>query len=160
MMYMVGYYDRNAKLCTKVTEVDRTLLVDRSPIEILEDSIKCIGFDLRGAKATAKWILGDIHMCPIMINPIHRICLFPNKSPKHHETMWFNPYYILRTSSLHRKTNVEFKNGLMLNLPSTLVSFNHKLKIAEQLTNITVEIAKNPISFIIEPKKDRMLLNR
>jgi competence protein ComK len=151
MMYMVGQYDRHGKLCSRVTEVNKDFLVDKSPLEILDDSIKSIGFDLRGALATAKWILGDIHMCPVMINPIHKICLFPDKSAKHSDTMWFNPYHIVRTSSFNGKTNVKLSNGFILKVPSRLSAFNHKLQTAEQLRKITVEIAKNPISFLLEP---------
>lgn len=42
MMYMIGQYDRFGKFCTKVTEVFETKIVDKSPLEILDDSIKCI----------------------------------------------------------------------------------------------------------------------
>ncbi|MFJ5718037.1 competence protein ComK [Neobacillus sp. NPDC093127] len=86
-----------------VTELNRTFIVDSSPLEILNDSIRCIGFDLRGAMETAKWLLGNKHMCPVMVNPIHNICVFPNKSAKHADTMWFNPEHIVRTNTLNGK---------------------------------------------------------
>lgn len=152
-MYMVGQYDRNAKLCTLVTEVERTFIVDRSPLEILDDSIKCIGFDLRGAMATAKWLLGNKHMCPIMVNPIHNICVFPNKSAMHNDTMWFNPYHIARTNSLNLKTKVEFTNGSTILAPSKLYSFNHKLQTAEQFRNMIVGPEGKFPSFKQDPKK-------
>jgi competence protein ComK len=84
-MYMAGIYDRNAKLCTLVTELNRTIIVDKAPLEILNDSIKCIGFDLRGAMETARWLLGNKNMCPVMVNPVHRICVIPDKSSKHND---------------------------------------------------------------------------
>lgn len=156
LMYMVGFYDRNGKLCTLVKEVNQTFIVDQSPLEILAYSIKCIGFDLKGAIATSKWLLGDdIQMHPIMINPIHKICLFPNKSAKHPDTIWFNPFYIKRTSGYMRKTIIEFQNGETIKVYTQLSAFNHKLQTAEQLQKMTVGIGKDPISFVIDPKKRR-----
>ncbi|WP_180955604.1 competence protein ComK [Bacillus sp. V33-4] len=76
-MYITGHYGRNAKLCTQIKETEKTFFVDKPPLEILADSIRAIGFDLRGAMQTAKTLLGDVHMCPVMVNPIHKIVLFP-----------------------------------------------------------------------------------
>jgi competence protein ComK len=152
-MYMYGLYDRNAKLCTLVRELNRTFVVDKAPLEILSDSIRCIGFDLRGAMKTARWLLGNKHMCPIMVNPIHKICVFPDKSAKHADTIWFNPYHIARTNTENRKTKVGFTNGLTITVPSKLYSFNHKLQTAEQFIKMTVENGSNPDSTKQGPKK-------
>lgn len=152
-MHMVGTYDRNAKLCTLVREVNRTFIVDRSPLEILNDSIRCIGFDLRGAMETAKWLLGNKQMCPVMVNPIHQICVFPNKSAKHDDTMWFNPTHIIRTNTLNLKAKIEFTNGWTLIVPSKLYSFNHKLQIADQFKRMTLEIGNEPYSFKNGPRR-------
>jgi competence protein ComK len=156
LMYMVGFYDRNGKICTLVKEMEQIFVVDKSPLEILAYSIKCIGFDMRGAFASSKWILGDdILMHPVMVNPIHKICLFPNKSAKLHDTIWFNPYYIKRTTGSMRKTVIEFQNGETLKIECQLSSFNHKLQTAEQLRNMTTGIGIDPITFIFTPKKTK-----
>lgn len=144
MMFMTALYDRNGKKCTRVGEENKQFFVDKSPLEILDKSIKWIGFDLKGAMSTSKWILGDIRMCPVMVNPIQKICVFPNRSPKHEDVIWFNPNHILRTSSMKQKTKIEFKNGFILMIPSRLTFFNTKLQSAEQLQRITVAIGKNP----------------
>jgi competence protein ComK len=155
-MYMVGYYDRNGKLCTIVEEVDEIFIIDQSPLQILEYSINCIGFDLKGATATSKWLLGDIHMCPIMVNPLLNISLFPSKSSKHHDTMWFNPHHIKRTRGYMRKTTIEFTNGLNLIIPCKLTYFNNKLQNAEQLRKMTYSAGTNPVSFVLDPKKRKV----
>lgn len=152
MMCMAGFYDRNGKTCTIVREVSRIFIVAKSPLEILDFSIKSIGFTLKGAMKTAKWHLGDIHMCPVMVNPILKICLFPNHSPKRVDTMWFNPDHIHRTNSSFLKTKVEFNNGLFIRVNSKLSSFNTKLQTAEQYKKMIVEAGKNPITFLLDPK--------
>jgi competence protein ComK len=159
MMCMAGIYDRNGKTCTIVREINKTFIVDKSPLEILEISIRSIGFNLKGAMKTSKWHLGDIHMCPIMVNPILKICLFPNHSPKRDDTMWFNPDHIHRTTSSFLKTNVEFNNGLIIRVNSKLSSFNTKLQAAEQYQKMRVEAAENPITFLLDPKNRRALLH-
>lgn len=131
-LYMFGVYDRNAKLCTLVKELNRTFIVDRSPLQILNDSIRCIGFNLRGAMETSKWHLGNIHMRPLMVDPSQRIVVFPDKSPKRPDTIWFNPNHIKRTLAVHLKTKVAFTNGSTITIPSKLYSFNNKLQIADQ----------------------------
>ncbi|MED4227921.1 competence protein ComK [Neobacillus cucumis] len=152
-MYMVGYYDRQAKLWTLVKELHRTFIVDRSPLEILNDSIQCIGFNLKGAIETAKWLLGNKYMCPVMVNPIHRISVFPDKSAKKAATIWFNPYHINRTMSFNQKAQVVFSNGLSITLTSKLYSFNHKLQTAEQFRKMLVGLDNDPFSFEEDPKK-------
>jgi len=150
---MRGHYDRFGKLCTQITEANRTFIVDKSPLEVLNDSIRGIGFDLRGALETSKYLLGDVHMCPIMVNPIHQIVLFPTRSPKHEDTIWLNPYPIRRTASNNRKTLITFHNNTTLIVPLRLASFNTKLKTAEQLRDMTVELANKPFTFVLHPDK-------
>jgi len=150
-LYMYGFYDRNGKLCTIVKELDKIFTVDKAPLDILEDSIRCIGYDLKGAMTSAKWILGDIYMPPVMINPIQRICVFPDKSAKNEDAIWFNPAHIVRTISYKKKTYIEFSNGTTLILHCSVSTFNTKLQNAMQLRNLTTEMGKNPISMILDP---------
>lgn len=153
MMYMFGFPDRNAKVCSLVRASDSVFIVDRSPKEIMDDSLISIGFNLKGAMDTSKIIIPDTKMHPVMINHIHNICVFPDKSHKHIDAIWFNPDHILRTHSSKRKTKIEFRNRFILMNDSKLFSFNNKWKGAEQLSRITIENAKNPQSYIIEPPK-------
>jgi competence protein ComK len=151
---MYGFYDRYGKLCTLVRELDQTFIIDIEPLNILEDSIKCIGYDLKGAIASAKWILGNIHMPPVMINPIQSICVFSNKSANNEQTIWFNPSHIVRTTSYQKKTYIEFTNSIALIVHCSVSIFNNKLQNAIQLRNITTEMGNNPrfMSMILDPR--------
>ena len=152
-MYMVGYYDRQAKLCTLVNELNRTFIVDRSPLQVLNDSIRCIGFDLRGAMETAKWLLGNKYMCPVMVNPVYRICVFPDKSSKNPCAMWFNPCHITRTKSFNHKAQIDFTNGLSITHSLSLNTLNQKLQIADQFRKLISKMDNDPFSFKEDPKK-------
>lgn len=152
-MYMVSHLDRYGYICTLVFETGRLFFVNRSPLDILNDSIKKIGYDLNGALKTSKELLNLKKMCPVMVNPIFDIVVFPTKSLNHEENIWFNPHQIHRTSGYHGKTMVMFSNGSHILIPMRLDSFNHKTKIAEQLLKLTTQTTHEPLTFVLNPKK-------
>jgi competence protein ComK len=152
-MSMAGIYDRHGKLCTLVRETEKSFIVDKSPSEILDESICWIGYDLKGALIASKRLLGDIQMCPVMVNPIERIVLFPTHSHKQAGTLWLNPAHIRRTTSMNRQTLVRFTNGTVLLIPSRLSSFNTKVQNAEQLEDLTSRGPTSTFSFILNPSK-------
>ncbi|WP_420489778.1 competence protein ComK [Neobacillus drentensis] len=45
--------------------------------------------------------------CPVMVNPYQGVCLFPIKSPKKQECIWFNPQHIEKTKRIGNKTEYE-----------------------------------------------------
>ncbi|WML55157.1 competence protein ComK [Neobacillus sp. PS3-12] len=149
-MYMAGFYDRRNKACTIVRETNRMFVVEKSPLEILDYSIKKVGYTLKGAMETSREHNGKT-MCPIMVNLLLELVLFPTQSAKHVETIWLNPNQIHRTDYakyIDRKTNIEFKNGNIITVDSRLSSLNNKLKRAEQYRDSTVAAAKPPLSLI------------
>lgn len=153
-MYMYAYYDPIGNLYTKVIETNRSLYVKKSPWKILEDSIRCVGYNVKGALETAKWLLGTEKMCPVLVNPIERIVLFPTKSLHHIDNIWFNPQHIARTISYSGKTMVLFSNGSSLIIRTRLSSFNHKLQQADQLDNLT-KLSNKSLTFLLISKKKR-----
>lgn len=155
MKFMTGCFDRHGNLCTLVHETERLVMVNKSPLKVLDYSIRCIGFDLRGAMETSKWLLDQTQMCPIMINPILRIVLFPTKSHLHEDNIWFNPHHIKRTIGSKGKSKIQFSDGSSITIPARLSSFNHKLQTAEQLKSMTIETANKPFTFVLNPKRKK-----
>lgn len=147
VMCMSGLYDRNGKLCTFVMETKQNLIVDQSPLEILEYSIRQMGFDLKGAINASGWLLGQTMMLPIIVNHIHEIVLFPTLSPKHVSNMWFNPNHINLTNSCSAKTIVHFSNNKTVIVAKKLKSFNHRMQMAMQLKKLIIEAGKTPPRF-------------
>lgn len=152
-MFMTEHLDRYGNQYTLIRDTSGLTAVSRSTLNIMDDSIRCIGFDLRGAVGTSKWLLDQTAMCPVMINPIDRIVLFPTRSHHHEENIWFNPHHIKRTIGISGKTKILFTDGTSLTIPTRLSSFNSKLQTAEQLMNLTIESANKPFTFVLNPKK-------
>ncbi len=156
LAFMVGEYDQRGKLCARVVTDEKSFLVDRSCLQILNDSLNCIGYDLKGAIRGTRCILGNHRMmCPIMVNPYLGICLFPTKSPQKDACIWFNPDHIVNTKASGNKTIIELSNGHTILVDSKLFSFNNKLQIANQLKQITSQRGNHPTSmtFHLKPKK-------
>lgn len=152
-MYMKGHFDGYGNPYTQIVESARTLFVQKSPLELLEFSMKCTGNNLKGAIESSKWLLNCDKMCPLLVNPLQRIVLFPTRSPKHEENIWFNPHHIKRTTGTRGQTTVQFSNGTSIDIPQRLSSFNSKIQTAEQLEKITAEMAKGFYTMVLDPGK-------
>ena len=156
VMYIEEMFDSNGKRCATIKETGQFVYVDMSPLTLINASLRSIGYDLKSAQASAKWIIGLKQLGPFMVNPIHNICLFPHKLTKKGITIWFNPAQIKRTGSFNRKTKIEFINGETLVVEGKVTTFNNKLIKAEQLRRITMEIAQDPLSYTIDPQKEQL----
>lgn len=160
MILVMGEYDRYGKLCARIVEGTTSFLVDRTPLQLLDDTLMYIGFDLKGAITGAKSILGKKMKCPIIVNPYLRICLFPNKSPKKADCIWFNPDHITKTTAAGSKTEVELSNGYSITVDSKLAYFNDKIYTANKLLRLSEERGTQPNSSILylHPTKDHQLV--
>ena len=152
---ITGEYDRYGKQLARVMVGKSSFLVDRTPLQILDDTLVYIGFDLRGAMASAKLILDERTRCPIIVNPYLGICLFPNKSPFNDDCIWFNPEHIIRTKALGNKTVAELSNGHSIIVDTRLTSFNTKIHKANQLMETSRKRGNHPgpITFHLEANK-------
>lgn len=159
MILLMGEYDGYGKLCARVLTGGSSFLVDRTPLQLLDDTLTYIGYDLRGAISSAKLILGERARCPIIVNPYLGICLFPNKSPSKADCIWFNPEHIVRTMTIGYKTEVELSNGHTIIVDSRISNFNNKIHKAKQLMQITMKRGNQPgpILFYLEPQKRHQL---
>lgn len=152
-MFLTGQYDRYGKLCTMISETSQAFFANQSPIEVLEESILNIGYDLKGALNSSRRLLQQDMLLPVMVNPVLEIVLFPIRSPKHEDNIWFNPTHIKRTQSLHLKTIVQLSNWKNIIVPRRLSSFNNRMQMAEQYKRMALEAAKDPSLFFLGPTK-------
>lgn len=146
LVFMMGEYDRYGRLCARIIKGKKSHLVNRTCVQILNDSLNCIGYDLKGAIKGARSILGNRNMCPVMVNPYQIICLFPIKSPQKEDCIWFNPDHIVKTKAYGNKTLIELSNNQSILVDSKLYSFNNKLQIANQLKQISSQRGNQPTS--------------
>lgn len=160
MILLMGEYDRYGKLCARVMAGTNAFLVDRTPLQLLDDTLTYIGFDLRGATSGAKSVLGKKVKCPIIVNPYSEICLFPIKSPRKVGCIWFNPDHIVKTTAADNWTQVELSNGYSITVDSKLSIFNDKLQTAQQLMKLSKDRGMQPNTavYYLNPGKDHQLV--
>ncbi|MEH7544853.1 competence protein ComK [Neobacillus vireti] len=159
IILMTGEYNNEGKFCARIMVGGQTLLVNRTPIQVMDDTLKYIGFDLKGAIKGTKNILGNINMCPILVNPYKGICLFPYKSPKKEDCVWFNPDHIVKTKTRGCKTEVELSNGVSIIIDLKKYYFINKIQTALLLKNISRERGNHPhpLSYFNESEKQRQI---
>jgi len=155
MLFMMGEYDRYGGLCARMIKGNKSYLVNRSCLQILNDSLTYIGYDLRGAITGARSILGNRHMCPVIVNPYQNICLFPSKSPQKEDCIWFNPDHIVKTKAYGNQTLIEFRNNHSILVDAKLFSFNNKMQIANQLKKISSQRGNHPTSKNLQPTRKK-----
>lgn len=157
MILMMGEYDSNGKLCTRVMAEKTSFLVDRTPLQLLNDNLTYIGFNLDGPMKGAKAILGKRNKCPVIVNPYLGICLFPDKSPNKADCILFNPEHIVKTTAIRSQTLVEFSNGHSIIVDCKLSAFNHKIETAKQLLRISKKRAycSGSVIFYLDPPKEK-----
>jgi competence protein ComK len=154
---MTSEYNYCGKHYTRVMELDKTFLVEKTPLEVLKDTIHYIGYDLIGARSAAKLIFGNVSLCPVIVNPDHGICAFPTKAYKNVDTIWFNPNHIVKTSALGRHTLVDLSNGYSIEVYSQLSGFNQKWQNALLLRRTTIERGNSKITLIVDQKRKSLL---
>lgn len=128
-----GEYDEYGNLCTRIIEGEETFVLKESPVEQIEKTLLSYGSDFNGALNSSKHILGPIKMYPIKINENKGIWLFPTKSFKKKDCVWFNLIHILNTKPHGAKTEVFMSYGhtFMINMKES--AFNNKRQKAQQL---------------------------
>lgn len=159
IIMMVGEYDANGRLCSRVMIGSESILVERTPLQLMDDTLKYISFNLSGAYKGAKDILGDIRLCPVIVNPYQDVCLFPIISTQKDDCLWFNPQHIVKTKRIGYKTEVELSNGISIMVDLRIHSFNSKMQTALQLWKLSKDRGNthNPMIFHHEPKKPHQL---
>jgi competence protein ComK len=156
---ITGEYDQFGKHCTRVMAGKSSFLVDSTPLQLLDETLTYIGFDLRGAITGAKTILGKRAKCPIILNPYQGICLFPSKSPNKIDCIWFNPDHIVKTKARGNTTEVFLSNGYSIIVDCKRTNFNNKIEAAHQLKRLSEERGhhQGQIQFYLEPSKKHQL---
>jgi competence protein ComK len=155
---LTGIYGHHGHLQTLVIETGKTFRVNNATEQILTKSLYKMGTTLREAKNNAKAHLGNLNMCPIKVNSQLGLYLFPSKSPKRPDCVWFSLVHVKGAKSLGKnKTKVLLSQGHSIIVDCTLTSFKTKLHRAQKLRKIIAENENCPITFYVEPRSEKML---
>src|SRR5207253_2907209 len=98
--------------------------------------------------------LTKINLHPIMVSGTLDLWIFPTKSYKEQNCIWFVLNHIQGTERLGvKQTKVSLSYGHTIELQMREISFKNKRDNAKDLRDKIDNNTKNPLSFLIEPRK-------
>ena len=108
---------------TIVYEVDKSFIVDKKPLEIVEESCEYFGSSLEGRQIGTSKLIGFTHKVPVIIEESFDFILFPTLSPKNKECSWLSYSHIFKPDRFKDKTIVELKNGkkILVDVSSSII---------------------------------------
>jgi competence protein ComK len=151
---LTGEYNEYGKLCTRVIEGERTFLVDKRPIEVINKTMLGLGSNFHAGRKSAREVLGDINMCPIKINCNLGIWLFPTRSYNDDFCVWFSLAHVKKTKAIGiRKTEVylSYNHTFVVNMKES--RFNERKQKAKDLREEMMNNSQGLLTFCLEPKK-------
>ncbi|WP_438316182.1 competence protein ComK [Sporosarcina sp. FA9] len=134
-------------LDTLAMESRGTVKVSMSPTDLIDQNLRYFGSSFNGASQGSRAILGNITMCPIVVNQMLDFYWFPTKSPTNPDCIWFALHHIERHESICKKTTRVFlSNGTNIDIKLSSYTFEKKIQRAYKLKYKVEERTRlNPI---------------
>ena len=122
---------------TKVYELDKVFMVEKSANEIVEDSCSFFGSSLSGRQKGTASLIGVTYKCPIIIEESKNIIFFPTCSPRIATCSWISlnnieTYY----STDSKRVIIKFKNGQKLYISSTYGVIDNQILRSTRLESV------------------------
>jgi len=152
---LYGVFHENGELFTFVIEGADCFLVAMSPVNLIDKSLISYGSDFKGALSSSRKLLGENKkMYPIKIDGSLDIWLFPTRSYKKHNCVWFALNHVKNTKSLGIKdTKVFLSYGHEINIKMRESSFRNKRNLTSDLRGMIDHNRQQSLGFITEPER-------
>ncbi|MGG3468991.1 competence protein ComK [Neobacillus pocheonensis] len=153
LLYGVTY--ENGELFTFVIEGDDSFFVAMSPAALINTSLICYGSNLKGALESSQLLLGKKRKkYPIKIDASMDIWLFPTKSYKKENCIWFALNQVKNTQPFGVKfTKVFLGYGHTIKIEMKESAFRDKRCQAEELKEMITYNTKNSLNLSEKEKK-------
>ena len=126
-------YEKNK---SKIIEKTEEFIVDKSPIEIINDSCLYFGSSYSGRLSATKYLLGISYKSPIVIEETRNIIFFPTLSPRVKNCYWINLNNIKNYEKSNKQSRVIFNDGKKLEIPISFGSLDNQVLRATRLESI------------------------
>jgi competence protein ComK len=122
--------------CSKIIEKDNTFFVNKTPLQIIENSCSFFGSSYLGRAKGTKKLIGVSHKAPIIIEESKEIIFFPTSSPRLYECCWISLKNILEYKKNKNNSLVQFNSGVSLELDMSYGSLNNQVLRATRLESV------------------------
>lgn len=150
-----GECDNFGNVCTNAVVGSEKFRINKSPLNIIKDSIGYYGSNFNAAFSTAKDILSTSYKRPIMVSLQKGLCMFTVKSARNSDTIWFMYNHIVKVEPYGRKTKVYFNFGHTMIVDCRYSTFISKKNQAADLCKTLSERSENGITFYMEYKSKK-----
>lgn len=118
---------------SKIIENDRTLIVNKKTTEIIDDSCKYFGSNLKGRHEGTKNLIGITYKSPIVIEETRNIIFFPTSSPRYNDCYWVALNKIKNSEKIDNYCQIIFNNNYELELNISYQSLQNQILRATML---------------------------
>ena len=101
---------------SKIIEENGDLIINKSPIRIIDESCKFFGSSYEGRFCGTKKMTGITHKSPIIIEESRKIIFFPTNSPRTEKCMWLAFNNINDYDGDNKDSIITFSCGKVLNI--------------------------------------------
>lgn len=122
--------------CSKVVEKSNTIIVEKTPMQIIEDSCSFFGSSYNGRAKGTKKLIGVSHKAPIIIEESREIIFFPTRSPRLYECCWVSLKNIDKYKRQEDNSIVLFDCGYLLKLDMSYGSLDNQILRATRLESV------------------------
>lgn len=127
---------------SKIIEENRTLIVDESPMKIIERSCRYFGSSYQGRFLGTKNLIGISHKAPIIIEETREIIFFPTNSPRQNNCAWLSLKHLQNYEKINNASIVKFYSGHLLNLDISYGTLDNQVLRATRLESV-LRLRKN-----------------
>ena len=121
---------------TIVYENDDSFVVDKTPLQIVEESCEYFGSSLQGRQIGTTNLVGFTHKVPVIVEETFDLIFFPTKSPRNNDCSWLSYSHILKLDKFKDKTIIELKNGKKIIVNSSTPIIDNQLYRCSRLKDI------------------------
>ncbi len=119
---------------TDILEVNHLIESHLNPIELVDMNLRYYGSSLKGAHEGARYILGRVNMCPVIMNLKHHLVWFPTDSPKKNDCVWLSLNHIkYYQKNPNKSTQIIFTNNSTFMLGVNFNKFKTRISNAYEL---------------------------
>lgn len=150
-----GIYYENGALFTFVIEGNDKFLVAMAPLKLIDKTLISYGSSFKGALESSRELLGgNRKMYPIKIDASLDIWIFPSKSYKKENCVWFALKHVENTKLLGIKDTKVFLNyGHEIDIKMRGSSFRNKRVCAADLRDMILRNTKGSLEYVVVPEE-------
>jgi len=120
----------------RVIETHGELIINKTPMEIIEESCLYFGSSYDGRHTATKYLLGISYKSPIIIEESRNIIFFPTNSPRQQDCCWISLKNIIDYKRRHNNSIIYFDNGKNIQLNISYGSLDNQVLRATRLESV------------------------